>query len=495
MSWQREVIRACLLDPDGSREQLLKEFDEDRFDNDIHRWLFKDYLAVIGRDFPSKENLKLLLNKSKLDPNKKKEVYRYVLSIMSTYDEDETFDTILNLVKDGKRRQQLRDAAYAILEGLEEEKDTASIYDTFNQLSTSIAIDDGEEFVITNPLKDFAGRTSGMKQQYTGGRRLRFASDHVLSTFFPYGIAGGEMVGILAPTNAGKSLMVSDMSITSFLKSNLNVCYFNTENEEIVNNTRFDAQLNEVAYGDIYKGELDDKIVSTIDSRYKDYDLDSNVGSIRFVKVTPFKFNINTVIKAVKMVEDELNQLVDIIIIDTPEHQVPVGKVKDHWEKKAQVYYELKAYIAETKKIGMYTIQKKHDSRALFKKRPDDESLLLRPSPEEAAGSIEIAKILDHILSMSAPTQLDILKNRVRLWLVKARNMKLGDFPIDVFRDPSTLKLTYVIYSDDDNELEMDDVTDNPFGESTSTTSTNKKTKNLKGGDVVKVVRNKKGKY
>lgn len=449
-----EAIIAALADSayrSRFKENRVKHTD---FFAASHRWLVEKYFPIIGGDEATLGTIKEALRLESFANDRKKEIYRDckdLLSEISTRIEEGYVsgvhpDFTFNVLSKLRRQNALEEVSRDVLERIEAGEDPDSIFENFKKkyADASDAFEDpqGEIYKISNPLEDLDARLGKRREVVATGRRIKFDHNPELHEFFPLGINEGEQLLVLGPTNVGKSFLAQDILIHAFLHNGLNVAFCVTENEESLNNARFDAQINDVPYTDMYEGTLDAEKVREISDKYKAWEADSNIGSVRFVKLVPKRFTAVHIDRALSDIEAEIGEAVDVLIIDSPEHMLPIHEKKSFHEDKAEVYYDLKTLVSLRKLIGVYTVQRKRDGSSLFKRRKDEEKLM-PPSPEEAAGSIEIPRIADHIIAMSPPTPLDIMKKRVKVWLCKARNSPIPEMPVLVYRDPVSLKLTW----------------------------------------------------
>jgi len=63
MDWQRDALAAMLIST-KHRNKLIKVMNVKDFDLETHRWLFSEYIPLLGRSKATKKNLKVALKTS-----------------------------------------------------------------------------------------------------------------------------------------------------------------------------------------------------------------------------------------------------------------------------------------------------------------------------------------------------------------------------------------------------------------------------------------------
>lgn len=457
LDFELELMIACVYSPKWRKDIINnKSIDHNVFDNQTYKFLWEHVFKNVGEDTITLDIITGIASKIpkyqgddisteiEIDCGKifKKIRNREKNNLPVVYP-----NMSMNFVKRLSQKKDIKESLTSILSALEGKKSEDEVLELFfnesEKLKKHRSAD--SDYIISNPLDNIEKRIEGRKETYNNGNTILFNASP-LHYFFPLGIGAAESVGICADTNVGKSILAENLIELIIDKPNSrNLLYIYTENEQIQSEARLDAMVGKVSYNKAYSGSLDEQEIAKLKARYSE--LSNTGGKLFFAKVIPNKFTILTVTDIVAELEVEHNLKIHVIICDSPEHQSPTFKFKEHWMNKAAVYLEWKTYYSMKRISLITTIQRKVNQSEMFKKgkppKEDDMDMPEPPKPEEAAGSVEIPRMLDYMLVINRREGLDRLYKRNKLWLIKARNSAIPDAPLYLYVDSDNLRASF----------------------------------------------------
>mgnify|MGYP003649015569 FL=1 len=246
------------------------------------------------------------------------------------------------------------------------------------------------------------------------------------------GLGNGELGVVIAPTGAGKSMVLVHLGAQA-IKAGLNVIHYTLELSHTTIGQRYDSCLTGVDLGDLFS--LKEQIYEKVKV------MDGNV----IIKEYPTKSASTNTIRAHL---DKLKQQgvpIDMIIVDYGDLLKPVsaprGSEKRH--DLESIYEELRA-ISQVYKCPLWTASQ--TNRAGL-----NAELITMENISEAFNKCFVA---DFIFSL-ARTQGDKAANRGKIFVAKNRNGQDG-IPYSIFMDTSNIRIE-VIESDYDDHSEKPD--------------------------------------
>lgn len=451
-----EILIALFHDV-SSRRDLLATLKAHPFGTDSEKWLIKNVIEPAGDGELSESIVESAVYSRVKDQDRATTIFQRAVKAFAQIEERKengqpisNASLALHTVREFIRRQALRKALVLGVEGLNDsESNTTEVYQKLiDDLSGSGGVfrDDPEFdiYVVDQELKD---RLKRRNVSITQGKRFMFP-DPMLQKSFPNGVSAGEMFGIVADTGVGKSLSVDNWAIDAF-RQGLNVLLIKTENEEIQTSARLDAIASGVDYQRIFKSCVEDAEIEDIEKEYQS--IHAKYGNHLFlVQVIPFGFDANTIRRIIQKIKDEHKVTIDCLMIDSPEHQQPIEHQREYFMRKSVPYWDNKTLMKEEGLIVFTTIQRKVDQGNLFKaakkKKEDDDDKFSIPTPEQAAGSVEIPRILDYMVMALRPTPRDKALGGIKLFSVKSRGSELISDVMFIRRDSSTLRQEVIEY-------------------------------------------------
>jgi len=241
--------------------------------------------------------------------------------------------------------------------------------------------------------------------------------------YFTRGIFKEEITAIGGPTYAGKSILLSNfINIAMHPENGLNVLYVFAENRAIQALSRIDAIVLDRDYDALFLTSNDprgDKFFSTA--------REEGWGDMRAYKVVPGSFTADDIQLMIDECKDE-GFFPDVLAIDSPDHQRSIKPLKDSWQVKGQVYWDIKALVTRENLIALTSLPMKPSS-------VKSSSV----SAEDVAGSYDISRIVDNLILFNV-NQDDAMLGRITLQIPKNREGKTDKKNIE-FRVKNSLKV------------------------------------------------------
>jgi len=249
--------------------------------------------------------------------------------------------------------------------------------------------------------------------------RLQSSSDHssnlrfnpegrmaYMAKYFPQGIARQTITGVGGHTGVGKSIFLSNIGLEAIDPYNgQNVLYVFAENRPIEALTRLDAIVTGATQDELFiPGQSGPKEVFANMDR-------EGWGRLFWSKVRIKEFTALTIEQMLSDFKDQ-GITIDVLVVDSPDHMKPVaGSNMDFHLYKGAVYLDIKDLM------DRYNL-------TVFTSMPLKVSALKKSSldAEDVAGSAEIPRLLDYLLSFMSDGE-DLLLGRRRVQFAKSRGM------------------------------------------------------------------------
>lgn len=440
-----EVIIGMLLSPEARKEIL--EITELSALSEVDKFLYKNVFEPAGDDELTYSPILAIIDTCKdeevatLAERQIANAFRQI-SIRERQGEPKCFpDLSVNLAKQAIRNAKIQSLLVSAAANVNAGMDPVELYGKLSEEISNVGehFSDRKEYelyVVDNEIKQ---RAEMRKEEQFTGKIFEF-TEPVMKALFPYGVRQKQMFGVVADTGTGKSLTVDNWSIEAW-KQGLNVLMIKTENEESVTTSRLDSIFSGQNYGKIFKGELSEQEIGDIDLEYRS--LASSVDAHLFLAQVDLEtFTVNTIRRIIDKIKADYDYQIDVLIIDSPEHQSPLVKRKDMFQEDAQVYRELFRLVKERELIFFSTLQRKVNHNGMFRKgkKGEVEDEIVVPEAEEAAGSAVIPRLFDYMITLMKPTQRDVAMGGVKMAPTKARNSHLAKSIMFINRDSSNLR-------------------------------------------------------
>ena len=245
------------------------------------------------------------------------------------------------------------------------------------------------------------------------------------------GLGNGELGVVIAPTGAGKSMVLVHLGAQA-IKAGLNVIHYTLELSHTTIGQRYDSCLTGVHLKDLFS--LKEQIYEKVK------DIDGNV----IIKEYPTKSASTSTIRAHL---DKLKQQgvpIDMIIVDYGDLLKPVNAPRGNEKRHdlESIYEELRA-IAQVCECPVWTASQTNRSGL-------NAELITMEAISESFNKCFVA---DFIFSLSR-TITDKAKNRGKIFIAKNRNGRDG-IPYTISMDTSNIKLKVI-------ESDLEDISQKP---------------------------------
>lgn len=236
------------------------------------------------------------------------------------------------------------------------------------------------------------------------------------------GAQEGELCGIMATTNMGKSIFAVNIGYAAIMHG-FGVVHFSTEMGHDKVAQRYDSRITRVEYRkfknfDFTQAEKDDlKRVSETWEKFK--------GRLRIVSTPLRAADINLVRNVIEDLRPGMKS-VDMIIVDSGDHLQARGKFEKNYLAETSNYWDLKDLAEELNMPIWVTIQATREFETKL------------ASTRAAAGSYDKARICDLILSINQPEK-DTKKQNGIVEYAEANEVLVD--PADADKQPKGLSL------------------------------------------------------
>jgi archaellum biogenesis ATPase FlaH len=316
-----------------------------------------------------------------------------------------SLQVILKRKRELDLRNALKDSASKlVLEGATFEDVSKDLTQKLHSLQTSL-----QDIEINDYFSNMFSRDVERKYISTSSRSLKFTHDlHHLSFYFPRGLAKQTGTVIEGPTGGGKSLFLANLAYVATSAPNLlNVLYVFSENRAIEALSRLDAIFTDTIYDRLYeKDGFNLKLIAEIKPG-------SKFGELKTLRAPIDNFNATTIENALDMLFEE-GITIDVVLIDSPDHMMPLKDHKVWHQNKAQVWADLKA------------LYEKWDV-ALIGTRPQNEGQDKKDSLtiQSGAGGQGISRLLDNSIAFTYDSSGEALADHRIFTVTKARDSRI----------------------------------------------------------------------
>lgn len=387
---------------DQIEEVLVTQFFELNYLRVFVQKIF-DYRTEYGVH-PSKDILATILRTEleKLPESTQKQVRDYFSRICITRVKDEKYirETSLDFCKKQKLKEALMQSVDLIQSSSYEE--VKKVID--EALKLGIDNDFGHEFI-----KDFEARyqLKARNPISTGWEKI--------DSLTKKGLGSGELGVVIAPTGAGKSMVLAHLG-SEAVKAGKNVVHYTLELSEAVTGQRYDSCISGIPLNSLY--DMKDDVLEGI----------SDVEGSLIIKEYPTKTASPTTIRAHLEKLKKRNHKIDLILVDYADLLRPCRNFKEKRNELESIYENLRA-VAQEYECPLWTASQTNRTGL-------NAEVVTMESISEAFNKCFVA---DFICSISR-TVKDRNNNEGRLYIAKNRNGPDGlVFPI--FMDTTNVKI------------------------------------------------------
>tara|TARA_A100001515_G_scaffold58933_4_gene46541 strand:- start:167 stop:1552 length:1386 start_codon:yes stop_codon:yes gene_type:complete len=402
----QESLAQVILEDRPFADQIEEVMDTQFFELNYLR-VFVEKIFEYRRNYgvhPSKEILASIFRTDieKLPDSTQKQVRDYFsrICIVAVRDEEYIKDTSLDFCKKQKLKEALMQSVDLIQSSSYEE--VRKVID--DALKLGIDNDFGHEFI-----KDFETRYEirARNPVTTGWEKIDSLTKN--------GLGSGELGVIIAPTGAGKSMVLSHLGAEA-VKAGKNVVHYTLELSDAVTGQRYDSCISGVPLNSLF--EMKDEVLESIS------DLEGSL----IIKEYPTKTASPTTIRAHLEKLKKRNHKIDMILVDYADLLRPSRTFKEKRNELESIYENLRA-IAQEYECPLWTASQTNRTGL-------NAEVVTMESISEAFNKCFVA---DFICSISR-TVKDRNKNEGRLFIAKNRNGPDGlVFPI--FMDTRNVKI------------------------------------------------------
>ena len=229
------------------------------------------------------------------------------------------------------------------------------------------------------------------------------------------GLGKGELGVVIAPTGAGKSMVLAHLGAEA-VKAGLNVVHYTLELSEMVTGLRYDSCISGVQLGDLHS------MKSMV------YDSIKEVSGKLIIKEYPTKSASVTTLRAHLEKLTKTGTKIGMIIVDYGDLLKPVGTYREKRNELESIYEGLRA-LAQEFECPCYTASQTNRSGL-------NAEVITMESISEAFSKCFVA---DVIFSVSRTIE-DKSTNQGRIFLAKNRNGPDG-IVLPIFMDTSRVKI------------------------------------------------------
>lgn len=410
----QESLAQVILEDRPFADQIEEVMDTQFFELNYLR-VFVEKIFEYRRNYgvhPSKEILASIFRTDieKLPDSTQKQVRDYFsrICIVAVRDEEYIKDTSLDFCKKQKLKEALMQSVDLIQSSSYEE--VRKVID--DALKLGIDNDFGHEFI-----KDFETRYEIRARNpiTTGWEKIDSLTKN--------GLGSGELGVIIAPTGAGKSMVLSHLGAEA-VKAGKNVVHYTLELSDAVTGQRYDSCISGVPLNSLF--EMKDEVLESIS------DLEGSL----IIKEYPTKTASPTTIRAHLEKLKKRNHKIDMILVDYADLLRPSRTFKEKRNELESIYEELRA-IAQENKCPLWTASQTNRTGL-------NAEVVTMESISEAFNKCFVA---DFICSISR-TIKDKNANTARMFIAKNRNGPDGlVFPMHVDTSNVTLQVLEPISS------------------------------------------------
>jgi archaellum biogenesis ATPase FlaH len=423
MDYESILLSACIKDIHLFKKARRADIGKHFFTDKYQRFIYSALDQLVDFDYYDVETIKAYIYESRevedsfkhgcLDTLKE-------LVIIDSSNADFSYDVLKNKSHEKEMNMLLNKAAKMVLA----KEPVKEVFEEMSLLSGKISTSRSayEAYAYYDGWQ--SRKSERVEVISEENKSLKFVENlSPFKNYFTRGISKEEITAIGGPTYAGKSIMLSNfINMAANPINGLNVMYVFAENRAIQALSRLDSIFLDRDYENLF--------VTSSDSRGDRFFLNAKQegwGDLMAFKVTPGAFNVNDI----KAMIDECRSrgfVPDVLAVDSPDHQISVKNLKDSWQVKGQVYWELKA-LAEAEKLILLT--------SLPMKASSVKNTA--PRSEDVAGSYDISRIVDNLILFNVNPDDSIL-GRVNVVVTKNREGRVDNKDIQ-FRVKNSLKV------------------------------------------------------
>ena len=389
-SEERDIVSAALSDEAFLAKAAQTGIEGKDFDKKSLGWIFDKTIEywkspTHGNKIPTKKTLIKLLN---LDKSLSDEIAgKYIHTIESIYnrkadDAHFSLDILSQYQLTRKFVTQLEKSA----EALSNVGPDIAIKDMYDFL-TSTYVPENMQIETRDWLDGYEQRRDlrkSRKENPETYRVLRFGIKE-LDVLMPRGVKPGEIAGVGAQTGIGKSIYCNHVAFHAILDS-FDTTMFINENEFDQVEGRLDSLATGVPYDDLqlWRFDGDKKLLIHQADMMMDMLRNSIKSHLKIVRLLPKRHSVQDIRIECDRLRRKTGHKSEVIVIDSPDLMVPIGKYREYRLQQAGIYWEVWSYIKEMAARAFVSLQ--------LKAEIEDPT-----APENAAEAYDKSRLLDYL--------------------------------------------------------------------------------------------------
>lgn len=440
MALEKKLVAGCIRKDNVINKVKTSEVKPYHLDNEQNSYLLKAILDLDSVGDVSASVLNDYINSDDSIDGEKKEALNHRVSNLESLDLTGVNFSLKKISEIAKKKEVVH-LLNDVTESFEKNEDIDKVLDDVSKKVRTIQSSD-VDYEIYNWMDSFGEREverSKIEEQSEDNLTLGLNLYPFKDPYFKKGILPKQTTAIGGPTYSGKSVaLINFIRLAAHPINGLNVLYVVSENRRIEAASRLDAVVLDKEYEKLYDDGLDRQGQDFFQNALSD-----GWGRIFLSKVTINNFDAATIETMLNEVQNKSGEEIDVLAIDSPDHQVPVENLNEWWRQKGKVYADNKKLAEDYDLINLTTLPLQRDAGEKKVKN------------EDVAGSIEIARYADNMI-FYALGEADRKLNRGKLKVTKSRD---GDVDNE---------LIYMYFSKSMRLLPWDDVFNgavNPEGE------------------------------
>lgn len=415
-NFRKKLISACIKDFEIAEKSKRAEIDPDEyFSKNIDKKVYEVVLEILEKeDDIGPELVKKGIELDKTIEDEKRGQYKSYIDSLQKIDTTGANFSLEKIVEQKNKLKVLKTSKY-IAHALEEGKDVEQITENVTEYIRDIS-ENEKEYEISNYLtqEHFQERQMQRMEINSGVDGVEMIDN--LSPFeknFPRGLQSKTMTGIAGPTGSGKSVLATNFVRGAAHPDNgKNVLYVMAENKKIQAESRLDSIILDQKYSKIHSVDLEKNESESFFKGAKE----NGWGHIITAKVVPHEFTADTLVNIKEEVEKENDINIEVIVLDSMDHQQPIESADRYWVRKSSVVWDNKYLTDKEDIVFICTYQGRRSSA-------EKDS---RVTNEDSAGSYQIPQTLDNVIFFNTKEN-DKMLNRGCIRVTKARDSGVFD--------------------------------------------------------------------
>lgn len=240
------------------------------------------------------------------------------------------------------------------------------------------------------------------------------------------GVMRKEFGVVAGVTGVGKTAALVSFGVHAWLKG-YDVMIVSGEMSKEAIQFRLDSYLTEIPGMKFRTADLDPSDYSSWDSIIKLYR--ATLDNVLYVAAYTRRFTVDNIERDMLRVQEETGRKIAVVCADYLNIMDPIRKSRGSWEDQAEVVWDFKGFVYDYDLVGWTAGQVKDDA---YDKELYDSSDLKYARAISECSPITLALIR---------TDRDMIENRMKLQVLKARNAPLPERPIALYPNLDIMRI------------------------------------------------------